>query len=679
MPSLEGPEITSVRAGGGRRVTERPSNTHLAGSGAVLPEGLRNLAAAAKVPIAFAWDVEGPWFGNETFRARFRLPGWDLDRAIPEARRLLVEVLSDHRPRALSERECCLGPERAWFNLELVPLGRPDDRAPCAALIFEEATRAVLLRRSAEHIETLDTLLLACSDREAVFEAWDSALRHPSSLVPFHALWWAKEDRLECRVARGVAPQSYAFHPFEHTPGDRPWPFEAVANAMTRMQATGTADAFGLEGLPRGEDTLWTAHLFPLANLVGGGPNGFLALGSVAGASAPMEEVEYLSGLVSRLRRALQPREEGLLSRSHAPSLRHHPEAVYRLLWKVRATAIVVFDKDDRLQLANPSASELIGRPLDLVAGLSLGDLGLPEPMQELFAIFKGSLDREGYYRRSAPQKCPFNTPAGLRYMEIAFQQLRIAREDFIACLMMDVTERESNLALLRERESRVRTLAEELQTMTRSLVEIQEQERRLLSRELHDRIGQNLTALGLNLDIIEMQTEHSTSDLVAARLKDSRDLLTRTVEDIDNLTSELRPQMLDDYGLLPALEWYAEEWQRRSRVSVHLRARTPIGRLKPEVEIGLFRIAQEALNNVSKHAKATRVTFTFLQTHRRLRMLIDNDHFDPSGPLKKVNQNARGAGLVIMRERAEAFSGQLHAWSSPDDGFTVRVDIPVE
>jgi PAS domain S-box-containing protein len=216
------------------------------------------------------------------------------------------------------------------------------------------------------------------------------------------------------------------------------------------------------------------------------------------------------------------------------------------------------------------------------------------------------------------------------------------------------------------------RHAAGELQALSRRLVELQEAERRSLARELHDRLGATLTALSVNLAILR---ERSRGDAVAtARIDDSAALVKSTAAAYENIVSDLRPPMLDQHGLAAALEWYGRQFGRRVGVAVSVQSAAG-GRVAPEVETALFRIAQEALTNVAKHADAEHVAITLCRTNREFLMAIADDGvgFRPGAPAPE-----RGLGLVTMRERAQAVGGAFSIEPLPDGtGTRLTVRVP--
>ena len=169
------------------------------------------------------------------------------------------------------------------------------------------------------------------------------------------------------------------------------------------------------------------------------------------------------------------------------------------------------------------------------------------------------------------------------------------------ACI--DVTENHNA-------EVALRAAAESLQSLARRLVQVEEAERRRIAAELHDRVGQNLSALNINLDIVLGALGDAAPPDLRLRLRDSLGLVEGTLETIEDVMAELRPPLLEEYGLGAALGWHAEQFAQRASVALDFEdlARERTRELPRERAVALFRIAQEALNNVAKHADAKRV-----------------------------------------------------------------------
>ena len=250
---------------------------------------------------------------------------------------------------------------------------------------------------------------------------------------------------------------------------------------------------------------------------------------------------------------------------------------------------------------------------------------------------------------------------------------LPVDEEEFHSWFLADSSHLTPGTSLPQERELRLQQVANQLQTLSRQLVDVQEHERYTLSRELHDRVGQNLTALGLDLDLIGRHLSEGNLPALELRLKECRKLARSTSEMVSNVMAELRPQMLDDYGLAPALEWYAAQWSQRTGIPVKIRRSASLGRMPAPVEIGLFRIGQEALTNIAKHAQASQVWILVASVGKRLRMIIaDNGRGIPRHP----RPAHLGHGMLIMRERAKSLHGRFYARPRGLGGTLIEVDL---
>lgn len=229
------------------------------------------------------------------------------------------------------------------------------------------------------------------------------------------------------------------------------------------------------------------------------------------------------------------------------------------------------------------------------------------------------------------------------------------------------VTER------VRAREQ-LRAAASRQQALARRLVEVQEDEHRRLSAELHDRIGQNLTALSINLNIIG--SSNAQGDATAARLGDSRKLLEQTIASVRDLITELRPAALDDYGLLAGLRWFGAQVHERTGLKVAVLGEELSPRLDPAAESALFRISQEALTNIVKHAQAKNATLTVHRRNARVILDIADDGCGFNSQAQAQSGPRGHWGLEMMRERAEAVGAQLHVESSPGHGTLVVIEM---
>ena len=236
------------------------------------------------------------------------------------------------------------------------------------------------------------------------------------------------------------------------------------------------------------------------------------------------------------------------------------------------------------------------------------------------------------------------------------------------ACL--DITEQ-------RNSEIAQRAAAASLQSLTRRLVQVEEAERRRIAGELHDRVGQTLSALNINLDIALGTLGNSTAPELRMRLRDSLGLVDGTLQTIENVMAELRPPLLEEYGIGAALGWYGEEFAKRTNIAVTCddEARERNRELPRDSAIALFRIAQEALNNVAKHAQASQVQLLVdaEENHMTLTVRDDGKGFDSSA----IEARATRLGMTTMQERVIAAGGSLEIESEPGKGTTLKARVP--
>jgi|GEM_PF-2484451 len=218
----------------------------------------------------------------------------------------------------------------------------------------------------------------------------------------------------------------------------------------------------------------------------------------------------------------------------------------------------------------------------------------------------------------------------------------------------------------------------EHLRSLAARLAEVEETERKRLARELHDQVGQNLTALGLNLNIIRAQVPPAWPEAAAVydRLADSLTLVEDTTERIRDVMADLRPPVLDDYGLVAALDWYGTRFAVWAGLPVTVQGEEPDPRLASPVENALFRIAQEALTNAAKHAQASQVTVTVVVEAGTVRLIVADDGigFEPAGPTELAKRQSWG--LLNITERAEAVGGRCRIVSRSAQGTRVIVEV---
>lgn len=219
-------------------------------------------------------------------------------------------------------------------------------------------------------------------------------------------------------------------------------------------------------------------------------------------------------------------------------------------------------------------------------------------------------------------------------------------------------------------------TANERLRRLSQQLVSAQEAERRRIARELHDDIGQSLTALKITLQVGQQMRN---SEALRAHLQDSIELVEQALQSVRALSVALRPALLDDLGLIPALRWLLNQQAQLGRFTGTFIADPPEMSLSPDLETTCFRIAQEALSNVVRHAQASHVAVELYRRDRHLELNIRDDGigFDATAMLENAKAG-RSLGILSLQDRATLFNGQLTIVSAPGQGTEVRAIFPL-
>jgi signal transduction histidine kinase len=281
---------------------------------------------------------------------------------------------------------------------------------------------------------------------------------------------------------------------------------------------------------------------------------------------------------------------------------------------------------------------------------------------------------------------------------ESKISAIRDARGDVVKILGVarNITERKAAEAALRQRtlelqeltgtlETRVQERTEELakanealRHLSSRLLSVQEDERKRIAQDLHDQCGKNLTALRFGLEKCKKAMSGETRTKGA--FEDVMGLIAHLGDDIRNIASDLRPDTLDHLGLIPTLEWYIKNLATRvPEIHFDLEIGGFKKRLPPETEIALYRVIQEGLTNVLKHARAENVKILLTYSHPRviLTMRDDGKGFEEKKVLSPSRMGKRGIGLLGIRERVSSLGGTIGILSGKGKGTLLRIEVP--
>lgn len=237
-----------------------------------------------------------------------------------------------------------------------------------------------------------------------------------------------------------------------------------------------------------------------------------------------------------------------------------------------------------------------------------------------------------------------------------------------VSVVARDISARKQADELLQKSYEDIRQLASNLQT-------IREDERTTIAREIHDELGQQLT--GLKLDLLWLMRKiNSSDDEIDSKMKESIDLINATIGSVRKICTDLRPSILDDLGLLPALEWHGEEFEKRSGTKVVFENTVGDFTVSPQVATGIFRIYQELLTNIARHANASLVRASISKDENRLYFSVEDNG---NGVDTETIKNKKNLGLLGIKERCLLFDGTYEFVSKPGEGFVTTISVPLQ
>jgi PAS domain S-box-containing protein len=374
------------------------------------------------------------------------------------------------------------------------------------------------------------------------------------------------------------------------------------------------------------------------------------------------EETTFLNEYNQRLTKKL---EDKMFELESLNGQLRASEAKYRELIENAYDAVLVIRPANTLSFVNPRFCEMTGYTYPEALTLRFENLLHADDLP-LYAAQRDSLINrnvtsfESSFRLAAKSGTMVDIEG--RFNLLFHGQTEVG----IQAILRDVTERKLAEHQLRDSHKQLRQLAVHLQT-------VREEERAFLSHEIHDELGQLLTAIRMRLKVME-RTLPTDPQILATELAEALELVSQTLQIARRIAVNLRPPILDDFGLWAALEWQVQEFQKYSGIRCLLEPLPLTVELDPNCATGLFRICQESLTNVARHAQASEVAIGFTQRPNQLVMQIrDNGKGITTADLAQ----RRSLGILGMRERALAFGGQFDI-QGHQHGTTITIIIPM-
>jgi PAS domain S-box-containing protein len=363
---------------------------------------------------------------------------------------------------------------------------------------------------------------------------------------------------------------------------------------------------------------------------------------------------------------------QDITERKEAQERLRSSEERYRCLVDLAPDAIFIY-RAGRVAFVNPvgckllaadDPSPIVGRPL-----VELAEAEFREPLRErLDALVENA---EPFPQMELRLLGCQGEAIDVEVSASTFQDQGVPA---VQAVFRDIRERKRTELALRD-------YADRLEALSRQLLQTQELERRHLARELHDEIGQTLTAIKLNLQATRRGCSGPLEDeqrrMVVARIDESIAIVDRTIAEVRNLSLDLRPSLLDDLGLVPALRWYVERQAARAGFAASFDADLD-ERLPPDLETACFRVVQEAVTNAARHGRAQQVSVMLCREDGWLELAVRDDGagFDVTAARERA---ARGdsLGLLGMQERVRLAGGTIDIRSAPGQGTEIRITLP--
>lgn len=361
--------------------------------------------------------------------------------------------------------------------------------------------------------------------------------------------------------------------------------------------------------------------------------------------------------------------------------------------------AIIIRDRDDRITYWNNSASELYGYSREEAMGRVTHELlrsEFPEPLERIVK----KLHRQNRWTGELMHRCKDGSQL------VVMSRWALDRDDSgeVKCVLEtnnDITKQKESERILFEREERLRTLADSLESQVRArteeleqrnaenlqqseqlrelssrLLQTQDEERRHIARELHDSAGQIVTALGMKIAGIAQQA--AANPPLADAIKESQTLVQELSKEIRTMSYLLHPPLLDENGLSGAIRWYVQGLTERNGLNIRLRIPDDFGRLPSEIEMALFRIVQECLTNIHRHSGSSAATIRLSHNGENVFLEIQDEGKGLSPEkLARVRAQRAGVGITGMQERVRHFKGVMNIESN-GQGTKVSCSLPV-
>lgn len=340
-------------------------------------------------------------------------------------------------------------------------------------------------------------------------------------------------------------------------------------------------------------------------------------------------------------------------------------EMLFSKVWGISADGMRLTNAEGKIVTVNDAYCKIVGLTKSELEGSNFSIVYKEENRHTFQAMYAADLKHNKIKPHFERESALWNGKK--LWFSFSNSYLRLSNGVLVLSIIKDITERKKAEFELKESTTQLRNLASHLQS-------VREEERRMIAREIHDELGQVLTVLKIQISLLSNKLRKDQTE-IKEKIYAVSEVIDQTVETVQRITSKLRPGILDDLGLIPAIEWQAQDFESKTGIICDCELPPDDIELDQEKVTAVFRIFQEALTNVARHANANTVRVR-VKTEGEVLMVRITDN--GRGITEKEIADSNSLGLLGMKERAMLFNGEVKVSGEPNKGTSVSVSIPL-
>ncbi|HPD61252.1 MAG TPA: PAS domain S-box protein [Thermodesulfobacteriota bacterium] len=372
---------------------------------------------------------------------------------------------------------------------------------------------------------------------------------------------------------------------------------------------------------------------------------------------------------LKELKRKTKKLEKKLLEQRESEKALKDAEIQYKAIFNAATDGFIIFDLDGHVVEANPQACKMHGYSHSEMVNLSGREIVHPDNHYQ-FKLFQRDIIQKGEFQA---ESVDLKKDGSSFTVDVRGTTFYYKGEKHLLAIIRDITERKIF-------EENLRKSQKDLQNLSSKLLEVQENEKKAIARELHDDLGQTLTAIKLGAENALEELKKGNLHTTASSLNEIIPILQGAIVDIRRVTMDLRPPLLDKEGIVSTLMWSFQKFQALCpKITIQSKITIQENEIPPDLKIVLYRILQEAFNNIVKHSGAKKVYFSLAKRKKQIEFIVrDNGRgFDLKKELS-LKMSERGIGLSSMKERTNLSGGEFFMESFPGKGTILRATWPL-